>query len=106
MQNHLQITYYLVMLFLILGIVKLVEAVKENQLEPYLKSVGVLVLAGLLGASTNITRILTTYEYGEESMRGKSELTNDLDNKTSGLDKDYATAWSYGKSRIVYAFDS
>ena len=35
--NHLQITYYLVMLFLILGIVKLVEAVKENQLEPYLK---------------------------------------------------------------------
>ena len=96
--NHLQITYYLVMLFLILGIVKLVEAVKENQLEPYLKSVGVLVLAGLLGASTNITRILTTYEYGEESMRGKSELTNDLDNKTSGLDKDYATAWSYGKA--------
>lgn len=96
--NHLQITYYLVMLFLILGIIKLVEAVKENQLEPYLKSVGVLVLAGLLGASTNITRILTTYEYGEESMRGKSELTNDLDNKTSGLDKDYATAWSYGKA--------
>lgn len=96
--NHLQITYYLVMLFLILGIVKLVEAVKENQLEPYLKSVGILVLAGLLGASTNITRILSTYEYGEESMRGKSELTNDLDNKTSGLDKDYATAWSYGKA--------
>ena len=43
-------------------------------------------------------RILTTYEYGEESMRGKSELTNDIDNKTSGLDKDYATAWSYGKA--------
>ena len=56
------------------------------------------MLAGVLGASTNITRILTTYEYGEESMRGKSELTNDLDNKTSGLDKDYATAWSYGKA--------
>ena len=99
--NHLQITYYLVMLLLILGIVKLVEAVKENQLEPYMKSVGVLLLAGLLGASTNITRVLTTYEYGEESMRGKSELTNDLDNKTSGLDKDYATAWSYGKAESL-----
>ena len=96
--NHLQITYYLIMLFLVLGIVKLVEAVKENQLEPYMKSLGVLLLAGLLGTSTNITRILTTDEYGEESMRGKSELTNDLDNKTSGLDKDYATAWSYGKA--------
>ena len=43
-----QITYYLVMLFLILGIVKLVESVKENQLEQYLKSVVVLVLAGFL----------------------------------------------------------
>ncbi len=99
--NHLQITYYLVMLLLILGIVKLVEAVKEKQFETYMKSVGVLLLAGLLGASTNITRILTTYEYGEESMRGKSELTNDLDNKTSGLDKDYATAWSYGKAESL-----
>lgn len=96
--NHLQITYYLVMLFLVLGVVKLIESIKEKQLHSYLKSVGVLLLAGVLGASTNITRILTTYEYGEESMRGKSELTNDLDNKTSGLDKDYATAWSYGKA--------
>lgn len=96
--NHLQITYYLVMLFLVLGVVKLIESIKEKQLHSYLKSVVVLLLAGVLGASTNITRILTTYEYGEESMRGKSELTNDLDNKTSGLDKDYATAWSYGKA--------
>ena len=96
--NHLQITYYLVILFLVLGVVKLIESIKEKQLHPYLKSVGVLLLAGVLGTSTNITRILTTYEYGKESMRGKSELTNDLDNKTSGLDKDYATAWSYGKA--------
>ena len=96
--NHLQITYYLIMLFLVLGTVKLIEAIKENQFKYYLKSVLVLLLAGVLGASTNITRVLTTYEYGEESMRGKSDLTNDLDNKTSGLDKDYATAWSYGKA--------
>ena len=96
--NHLQITYYLIMLFLVLGTVKLIEAIKENQFKYYLKSVLVLLLSGVLGASTNITRVLTTYEYGEESMRGKSDLTNDLDNKTSGLDKDYATAWSYGKA--------
>ena len=27
-------------------------------------------------------------EYGKESTRGKSELTTNIDNKTSGLDKD------------------
>ena len=37
-------------------------------------------------------------EYGQESIRGKSELTDNQSNKTSGLDKDYATAWSYGKA--------
>lgn len=94
--NHLQITYYLVMLFLIIGAVKLVQAVKENTLPSFAKTSAVLVLAGLLGTATNITRIWSTYEYGKDSMRGKSELTNDMDNKTSGLDKDYATAWSYG----------
>ena len=43
-----------------------------------------------------MTRLLVTSEYGEYSIRGKSELSEDQDNKTSGLDKDYATQWSYG----------
>ena len=40
--NHLQITYYLIILFLVLGTVKLIEAIKENQFKYYLKSVLVL----------------------------------------------------------------
>ena len=35
-------------------------------------------------------------DYGKDSTRGKSELTNNIENKTKGLDKDYATQWSYG----------
>ena len=56
-----------------------------------------LEILSALGA--NIEKIWTTYEYGKYSTRSQSELTTDgdQDNKTTGLNKDYATSWSYGK---------
>jgi len=94
--NHFQITYYLLLILLLIGIVQFVKDLKANNLTSFAKRSGVLVLAALLASGTAITRLSTTMEYGTESTRGKSELTNNLDNKTSGLDKDYATSWSYG----------
>jgi len=94
--NHLQITYYLVLVLILIGVVQFVKDLKSNNLTSFAKRSGVLVLAALLASGTAISRLSTTMEYGEESTRGKSELTTDLDNKTSGLDKDYATSWSYG----------
>lgn len=94
--NHLQITYYLVLILLLIGVVQFIKDLKANNLPDFAKRSGVLVLAALLASGTAITRLSTTMEYGTESTRGKSELTTDLDNKTSGLDKDYATSWSYG----------
>jgi hypothetical protein len=94
--NHLQITYYLVLVLILIGIVQFVKDLKANNLPDFAKRSGVLVLAALLASGTAVTRLSTTMEYGTESTRGKSELTNNLDNKTSGLDKDYATSWSYG----------
>ena len=96
--NHFQITYYLVMLLVIIGLVNLYKAIQEKILPVFFKQVGLLLLAGTIGSLTSISRIATTMEYGKESIRGKSELTNNQSNKTSGLDKDYATAWSYGKA--------
>ena len=40
--------------------------------------------------------IWATYEYGKYTIRGKTELTTEKQNRTTGLDKDYATDWSYG----------
>ena len=56
----------------------------------------VLLMAAILASGTSITKLMTTIEYGKYSIRGKSELTDNQNNKTSGLDKDYATQWSYG----------
>ena len=49
---------------------------KKTGWEPYLKSVGYIISVGKTGEllpRKTITRILTTFEYGEESMRGKAE---------------------------------
>jgi hypothetical protein len=94
--NHLQITYYLVLMLILIGLVQFIKDFKANNLMDFSKRSGVLILAALLASATAFTRLSTTMEYGTESTRGKSELTNNLDNKTSGLDKDYATSWSYG----------
>jgi hypothetical protein len=94
--NHLQITYYLMLLVIILGIVQLIEAAKNKAFPLFFKATGILVIAALFSVATNITNIWATWEYGKETIRGKTELTSDKENRTSGLDKDYATQWSYG----------
>ncbi|MBK6963066.1 MAG: YfhO family protein [Bacteroidales bacterium] len=94
--NHLQITYYLMLLVVILGVVQLFEAAKNKTFPLFFKATGILMIAALFSVATNITNIWATWEYGKETIRGKTELTSDKENRTSGLDKDYATQWSYG----------
>lgn len=94
--NHLQITYYTMLIILIFGIVELVYAIKNKALFNFLKPIPWLVLFVLLAAGANFSNLYTTYEYGKYSIRGPSELTSNAENKTSGLDRDYATQYSYG----------
>ncbi len=94
--NHLQITYYTLLTILIFGATELYFAFKGQQVKDFLKRSGVIALFALLAVASNAERLWTTYEYGKFSIRGSSELTNNQSNKTSGLDKDYATGWSYG----------
>ena len=97
--NHLQITYYLLIIVLAFGIFEFVHAVKEKKVPQFVKTGMVLVFAAILAIGANIEKIWTTYEYGKYSTRSQSELTidGDQENKTTGLNKDYATSWSYGK---------
>jgi len=94
--GHPQITYYLLLIVLLYGFCELAGSIRKKTYAQFFKATGVLVLAALLALSTNITSLWATWEYGKETIRGKSELTSNIANKTSGLDKDYATQWSYG----------
>ena len=96
--NHVQISYYLLMMLIIFALFEFASAYKENRLKPFFKATLILVFAALLGIGANIEKLWSTYDYGKYSTRSQSELTidGDQDNKTSGLNKDYATSWSYG----------
>ncbi|WP_068475577.1 YfhO family protein [Saccharicrinis aurantiacus] len=93
--NHVQITYYLVLLIGILVITRLVYAIVNKQLPQFAKATGVLIIAAFISILPNITNLWTTYEYGAYSIRGKSDLAVSAEGKEhSGLDKDYALGWS------------
>lgn len=98
--NHFQMTYYLLLLVIVLGIAYLIDAYKKKVLPHYFKSIGVLVGAVVLAIALNATGVMATQEYVKESTRGKTELTINADGSpketTSGLDKDYITQFSYG----------
>jgi Bacterial membrane protein YfhO len=96
--NHLQITYYLLLLVLVFGVVQLVYAIREKALGAFLKTTAVLGFAAIIAAGVSFGRLYTTLEYGKYSIRGKSELkqANSGDKTSAGLDRDYAFGWSYG----------
>lgn len=95
--NHLQITYYTFLIIMVFGIFQLVNSLKDKQMRPFFKSISYLVVGALLAVGTNFLSLSVVYDYGKDSIRGASELTTEQGNRTSGLDKDYATAWSYGQ---------
>jgi hypothetical protein len=97
--NHFQISYYLLIIVLLFALFELIHAIKQKTLLLFLKTASILVFAAMLGVGANLEKLLTTYDYADYSTRSKSELTIDGDQsiKTSGLNKDYATSWSYGK---------
>ena len=98
--NHPQMTYYLFILILILGVSYLVQAIKSNELSAFFKASGILFVAAFLALGMNATNLLATSSYTKESTRSKSELTINLDGslreQSSGLDKAYITQFSYG----------
>lgn len=92
--NHLQITYYTLLIVLIYGIAQLYHAFKEKKLPVFAKTVAILILGGILAVGANAGRLLPVLEYGEYSTRGSSGLQAD---EKSGLDREYAFRWSQGK---------
>jgi len=102
--NHPQITYYSFICILIFIITEFVFAVRRKEIQPFIKSSLILIIPLLLSVGMNFNSLYTTYEYGKYSTRGKSDLVTKDAEKSSGLDKDYITQWSYGIDETLTLF--
>lgn len=96
--NHVQMTYYYLFVIALMIIAFLVQAVREQQLARFIKATSVCIAAAAIGICINFSNLYHTWQYSQESMRGKSELVkqNATNQTNSGLDRDYITQWSYG----------
>ncbi|MCL2311964.1 MAG: YfhO family protein [Firmicutes bacterium] len=96
---HPQMSYYYFLLIGCLFVAELFIHIKEKRIKDFLIATLLFAAAVGVGIGTRYTRVALNNEYVKETMRGgHSELVreNDDQNKTSGLDLDYATQWSYG----------
>lgn len=98
--NHFQMTYYLLILILIIAIFYSYQFIKNKEYKSLATIFGIFIIAGILSIGANATNLLATAEYADFSMRGKSELSFNPDGSknetTSAMDYSYITEYSYG----------
>lgn len=108
--NHQQITYYLAIMIVIYALYLFLRICLEktghfgersdrrSAFGRFFAASALLLVIGLVGIGTNTIKLAPLYEYTQHTMRGGSELSHpeggEINN--SGLQLDYATAWSYG----------
>ncbi len=101
--NHQQISYYLILILACLAIVYLIFAIKNHTLKNFAISSVILLLIAGTAAIPATGKLLPSMDYTKESMRGGAVLQKNADgkNESSGLEKDYAFQWSYGKAETM-----
>ena len=89
-------TYYLMLsLFILLGI-EVYHAVKNKTTSLLIKSLAYLGAATLIALAVNTSLLWSTYDYGKDTIRGKSNLTQHTTEPSNGLARDYAYQYSQG----------
>lgn len=99
---HPQIAYYFMFVVAGLFVNEFVISYKDKVLKKFAIKSAVILGTGLLAVGSNFVALYYTASYTKDSTRGPSELTHQTlgsdaaSQQSSGLDKDYATQWSYG----------
>ena len=104
--NHVQMTYYYLFVIAMMVIAFIIKSLSPDPspsregsgISHVLKATAVCFVAAAIGVLMNISNLYHTWQYSQETMRGKSELVkeNSANQTSSGLERDYITQWSYG----------
>ena len=98
--NHPQMIYYLGLALGIYMIFALVDAIQKKTLKNYGISVGIFIVGSLLALGASASKLLPTYEYSKQTMRGEPILETtsapSSSSETKGLEWNYAMNWSGG----------
>ena len=107
LNGHIQITYYLVLLCLLIYLGYTIRVLKEKLYNDWLKSSLIMLACVVLAIMPNAQHMYANWDLGQHSIRGPSELTpkpdetGKIEKKSTGLDKDYAFQWSYGWKELL-----
>jgi hypothetical protein len=99
--NHIQMTYYLLLAIIILVIVELYNAIKGKTLADFGKAIAYLAVGTLLALAVNASMLWSTYDYGKDTTRGQSNLTQNTKEPSNGLSRDYTYAYSQGVGECI-----
>jgi Bacterial membrane protein YfhO len=99
-ENHLQMTYYLLFIVLLYGLVQMIVAFQDKKIKEFGITLGMLVPAAVLAAGTFFGQFWAINEYQKYTIRGKADLVNPAsqDAPKDGLGKTYAFDYSNGIS--------
>lgn len=93
--NHLQMTYYLLLIVLIYGLTTLIYAIKERTIKTFILRSLIIIAAAIIAVGANFGKLWATYEYSQYSMRGPSEIKSTIGDE-NGLEREYAFRYSNG----------
>lgn len=94
--NHPQIAYYTAIVVGLYIVAKLVESLRNKEIKTFAISSAIASLALVLAVGANLGKLWSSYEYGNYSIRGKSNINTG--ESSSGLDAEYVFTWSSGKA--------
>lgn len=99
MYSHQQITYYLLIMLVVLAIAYGIDAYRQKQMKTFWKGSVLALGMAVISLLPSLGGWLVTYDYSKDTMRGGAVLKQNPqgENEGTGLERDYAFQWSYGK---------